>query len=252
MIVKRRNDLIVEPIESAEPVNGRDGLPGSDGKAGADGSDGSSLNPRGTYRRGRTYNRLDLVRYEDASWVCVEDGTKSAPPRGFQLLSRDGADGRDGEDGVGSRGPRGRDGVTTVVSGGGSGVPFIGDGNILKGQALVVTTADHCSPGLADDFATSAVVGLAASDVGDGMAGLMLAGGTLEMDDWSAVTGSASLSPGVAYYLSTTVPGGLTTTPPTDDDLVVTFVGRALSATVLAIELAPPIQLSNIEDWPEE
>lgn len=255
MIVSRRSDLVTDPIFEATGEPGKDStVPGPAGKdstvPGPKGEDGRGFNLRGKWRR-TTYEVMDVVTHEGSSYVATAP-TKSEPPgKAWQLLAARGTDGEDGHDGVGQRGRPGRDGVTTIVGGGG-GTPFIAEGNILKGHALIVSSAGHCSPGLADVMATAAVVGLATSDVADGMAGLMLGGGSLELEDWSPVTGSASLSPGVAYYLSTTIPGGLTITPPDDDDLVVVFIGRALSTTVLSIEIANPIQLGDSDDWPEE
>ena len=50
------------------------------------------------------------------------------------------------------------------------------------------------------------------------------------------------LTPGAAYYLSTTA-GGVTTTPPSTSGQVVQFIGKALSDTELSFEPAQPINL---------
>jgi hypothetical protein len=62
----------------------------------------------------------------------------------------------------------------------------------------------------------------------------------LTLADWSAVTGSASLSPGVLYFLA--VGGGLTVTAPASGACL-TLVGKALNASTLVIDPLPPIEL---------
>jgi hypothetical protein len=241
-----RRELIYDPDFEvvAEPgERGADGRNGIDGRNGVDGRDGEAeaFNLRGAWRRG-TYEPLDVVTHEGSSYVATA-ATKSEPPgKSWQLLAARGDDGKDGADGVSQRGPRGLPGTTTVVTGGSDATAFIADGDVLKGQPLRVSTAGHCTVANASSMIGAAAVGVAVSDVADGMAGLMLAGGTLEAD-WTAVTGSAALSPGIAYYVSLT--GGLTSTAPADGGQVVTFVGRAVSESALAIELANPILLSG-------
>lgn len=39
-----------------------------------------SLNPRGEYAGGETYDRLDIVQYNGSGWICLKDGTSGATP----------------------------------------------------------------------------------------------------------------------------------------------------------------------------
>jgi hypothetical protein len=248
MRIFRRNDLETDSVLEviAEPgERGADGIGGKDstvpGPKGDKGADAKGFNLRGEWRRG-TYEPLDVVTHEGSSYAATAT-TKSEPPgKAWQLLAARGDDGKDGET-IAVRGPRGLPGTSTVVSGGSSGIPFIATGDVLKGQPLRVSTAGHCSLADASSVVAASVVGLAASDVADGMAGLMFGGGTLEMPSWVAITGTETLSVGSAYYLSLT--GGLTSTPPADGGQVVTFCGRAVSESELAIEVAAPILLSG-------
>lgn len=62
----------------------------------------------------------------------------------------------------------------------------------------------------------------------------------LMLPDWTAITGSVSLSQGQTYFLG--AGGGLTTTPPSSPNCV-TVVGEAVSTTTLLVRPEIPIQL---------
>lgn len=64
----------------------------------------------------------------------------------------------------------------------------------------------------------------------------------LTLADWTAVTGSVSLTALGIYFLSST-PGQLTTTAPTTPGTIVQIVGQVVSPTTLKIELQAPILL---------
>lgn len=57
----------------------------------------------------------------------------------------------------------------------------------------------------------------------------------------SIVTGLSGLTPGVRYFLSNTVPGGITSDPVTQSGHILQFIGTAISDTELAFEPADPI-----------
>ena len=67
-----------EPGQPGEP--GADGADGRDGVDGADGADGKSLNPRGDYDAATTYERNDMVRDQQASWIALQTTLGNAPP----------------------------------------------------------------------------------------------------------------------------------------------------------------------------
>lgn len=84
------------------------------------------------------------------------------------------------------------------------------------------------------------VVGFAITDVGAGDDAAYITNGILELSDWTAITGSPTLTTGVFYYLGATQ--FLTLTPPVTGQLV--EVGRAQSSTILDIKIKTPIFLS--------
>jgi hypothetical protein len=60
---------------------------------------------RGTYDAHKTYARLDIVEYDNASYIARRDNPGLCPGGGWQILSRSGRRGPAGE-----RGERGRKG----------------------------------------------------------------------------------------------------------------------------------------------
>lgn len=228
----------------ADGRDGRDGLPGAPGVAG---KDALGFNFQGPWLARHTYDLNDVVRFEGSLWVA------SAPSRGraprdrsqyWKLLLPRGERGRDGDSIQGPRGRRGADGIT-IVGGGSEPIAFIADTDIGAGQPLRVTSAGHCTLASATELATAEVAALAVSDTANGAAGIMQAGDTLELPDWSSVTGSPSLTAGLSYYLSETT-GMLTTTAPEQaEGVCIVYVGRAVSATALLIEIANPVVQSD-------
>jgi len=80
------------------------------------GRDGLTPTIRGTYDAYGTYNKLDIVASDGASFVATRDDPGLCPGDGWQLLSRQGKPGRRGEDGaIGPRGERGEEGPPAVV-----------------------------------------------------------------------------------------------------------------------------------------
>lgn len=66
--------------------------------------------------------------------------------------------------------------------------------------------------------------------------------GFLSMDTWTPIIGSADLSPGTMYFLSTT-PGKLTTDPNQVGALVSQQIGIAVSRKILLLKISVPILL---------
>lgn len=88
-------------------------------RAGLDGEHGRSLRIRGTHKDGNEYQRLDVVAFNGASFVALEDGVKNTPPGpGWQLLAGPGKRGDKGVPGPrGEKGDRGERGdVVTITS----------------------------------------------------------------------------------------------------------------------------------------
>lgn len=44
------------------------------------------LRPAGKYKSGQTYDRLDLVRHDGSGWICLKDGTTTAPIDGTDWM----------------------------------------------------------------------------------------------------------------------------------------------------------------------
>jgi hypothetical protein len=95
------------------------------------------------------------------------------------------------------------------------------------------------------DSNTSAaiVIGLALTAVTAGDTGSYRSQGQLWLPDWTAVTGAATLTAGVVYYLDTT-DGKMTSTPPTGAGNHITRIGIAVSTTTISLEIARPILLA--------
>ncbi len=87
------------------------------------------------------------------------------------------------------------------------------------------------------DATTSAkpCVGLNAVDVNNLDAATVRTGGTFELADWTAITGTVELAPKAVYFLST-VAGMLTTSSPTTSPNISQRVGKSVSPTKLDID----------------
>lgn len=217
---------------------GRDGI---DGKHGRDGANGRSFNPRGKYRVGETYHALDVVTFDGSSWIATTE-TMRRPGRSpdWQLLAARGDTGGSGTIRVESQTVGGSDFTPEAA---------IFDSDSLAGFAVYVPTDGHVDNARANNYDTSGVVGLCLADVGASAAGQYVTEGTFSLEDWSAVTGSANLSPGAVYYLSTDVAGRLTITPPESPSTnVVAVIGRALNYRTLDISIGLLLQLEAEEE----
>jgi hypothetical protein len=122
-------------------------------------------------------------------------------------------------------------------------VSAIFDSTAQKGMAVYVSSSGHVDLAQADVESTSLVVGLADEVVIASNSGAYLTDDQVSRPDWTAVTGSATLTAGATYYLSATTAGQLTTTPPSADGDSVVRVGTALSTTTMDIEVAQPVLL---------
>lgn len=115
---------------------------------------------------------------------------------------------------------------------------YIADGSYGPGEVLLAqaNTAEH-----------SEVLGLVKDDSIAGAAdGNVLTDGYLTSSDWTAVTGSVSLTVGAVYFLDPLTPGMLTETLPdqfTDFGQYIARIGRAVTAETLEISIEPPIGL---------
>lgn len=93
----------------------------------------------------------------------------------------------------------------------------------------------------ADTLAKSRVIGVAWVAAESGYAVTFGDSGKLELLDWTAIAGSAGLTPNAIYYLGNS--GGITTIAPTASGLFLVEIGQAVSATVLNVGVKRPILL---------
>lgn len=132
--------------------------------------------------------------------------------------------------------------------GGGTGTPPVSaifDSTTAKGMVVYVSSNGHVDLALADDYSTAGVVGFCNAAVSADNVGEYVTEGPMDLDDWTAVAGTASLSPGAVYFLDEANAGMITTSAPEDGGECVTVVGRATTENSLDIEIATPILLSG-------
>ena len=113
-------------------------------------------------------------------------------------------------------------------------------------EAVSAGMAVYCSAGFQvlkavnDTAAKAEVMGLAKADAALDAYTKVQAEGFFELADWTAVIGSATLTPGTEYFLDATA-GLLTSTPPATGYSV--LVGRAVKPTMLQLKIGTPIAL---------
>ncbi len=89
----------------------------------------------------------------------------------------------------------------------------------------------------ADTFENSKIVGICVSKSSSTTCNVQITGFTAEI--------FSGLTTNEIYFLSDTVPGGLTTTPPTAPNSVVQQVGKPLSETILRINITVGLERSS-------
>ena len=191
---------------------------------GPPGRDGESLNPRGKWSPSVQYEPLDVVLWRNDSYVAKlpSKGRRPSSVRFWQLLAKS-IRGEKGE--PGAPGPRGR----SVAASGGSAddITYTG-GPFLAGKVVYVTGGGSAALARADSITTARAVGMTTDS------GKLRTEGQIDL---------AGLTPGVTYYLSPTTAGEITSVAPSTPGHLVVVVGRALSSSVLDLELAQPILL---------
>lgn len=117
------------------------------------------------------------------------------------------------------------------------------DSTMVTGQPVYVSGNNSVDAAIANDIVMSEVVGLVLTGATAGNQGVILTEGSVTNLDWTPVAGSASLTPAATYYLSDTTAGILTSAAPTLRGRYVVRVGKALSTTVMDIEIAVDLLL---------
>lgn len=110
-------------------------------------------------------------------------------------------------------------------------------------EILYLTSSGIANLAQADDIDTSHAVGICTLGATTGNTCEFLTEGLVTASDWTACIGSASLSPGVLYFLDPDNAGQMVTTAPNTSGQVVTVIGRATTTKVLDLTITQPILL---------
>lgn len=135
------------------------------------------------------------------------------------------------------------------LGGGGGGDPDLSkhtatfDSTMVVGQPIYVSGNNTVDLAKADNVTTAEAVGLVLTGATAGDDGEWIAEGSVVKLDWTAITGSAALTPGSTYYLSEITAGMLSASAPTTRGNYVVRVGKALSTTKIDIEIAVDLLL---------
>lgn len=115
---------------------------------------------------------------------------------------------------------------------------------VVPGDPVYVAGPAQVNLAKADAAGTAAVIGLATIGLITSATGAIQIDGviTLTTGEWDVVTGgSGGLLPNSVYYLSNTgPPPTLSTTAPTGSGNHIVIVGRAISPTILKIQISEP------------
>lgn len=115
---------------------------------------------------------------------------------------------------------------------------------ITIGMPVYILSADNVKRAEANAGGTVPAIGLAYNaSVATGTSGEFATSGLLASADWTAVTGSTTLTAGSIYYLSATTAGQLTTTAPSTVGQYVQVIGIAIDTTTMLINIKSPILL---------
>lgn len=114
---------------------------------------------------------------------------------------------------------------------------------IQIGQPLYITGGSLVEPAQANAAGTTQVAGVSIDAVAAGVSCRYISEGQIEKTDWSTIIGSVNLATGATYFLDPSTAGRLTTTAPSTAGQYVVRVGRAISTTILDLEIELPILL---------
>jgi hypothetical protein len=117
------------------------------------------------------------------------------------------------------------------------------DTQVEIGTPIYLGVNGHINPAQADTIAASRVAGVSLTATLPSFSGTYTTDGQVVRNDWTAITGTASLTPGADYFLDPDNLGRLTAVAPTAVGEFVVRVGKAQSPTVFDVEISPPIRL---------
>ena len=119
----------------------------------------------------------------------------------------------------------------------GIGIELTSDITLVAGQPIFIAATGLLA--VANSLAMPGI-GVVVADARAGTPVTYVSDGSVSSPDWSVVTGSQHLTPGAIYYLSTD--GKLSRAQPTVG--LFQQIGIAVSASMLDVEIHPPIQLA--------
>lgn len=115
--------------------------------------------------------------------------------------------------------------------------------NTIPGNPLYVSSPGHVDLAVANSAAMTRVIGVAVSESLVGEQCEYLTEGKVERPDWTAITGTEFLSPGLPYFLDPVLPGRITSEAPMSPGQYVVCIGHATNTTALDLEIEQPILL---------
>ncbi len=137
----------------------------------------------------------------------------------------------------GTQGPAGPAGSQTLLN-------VVTDDTVVPGQAVYFKpTTGRLGLSRADADATARVDGIVTVGASPTFTATVLVSGTHTLADWTAVIGSATLTPGAVYFLSETTAGGLTTTPPSSAGESITKVGKTSNVAGTQLHVFPRVPI---------
>jgi hypothetical protein len=135
--------------------------------------------------------------------------------------------------------------IQALIGGGGSGGDVYTRASaepIGQGQVLTSNISGNIVRAQANSVSNAKIIGLAKTSATSGLP-VQIVADYLTLTDWTAATGSVSLSPRADYFLDPLNAGMLSVVVPTTVGQCVVFLGTAIDTTTLAIELSEPILL---------
>ena len=121
----------------------------------------------------------------------------------------------------------------------------ITDDDIVIGTPLYLKSNNHVAKAWSDitsDWEKATVCGFSIVAASAGATIRYVAEGQINMLDWTAIIGTASLTPGGIYFLSL-VAGKITLTAPNGTGTFVVRLGQATNTMILDIEIEQPVKL---------
>jgi hypothetical protein len=117
------------------------------------------------------------------------------------------------------------------------------DDTVIKGNLVYVKSTGHVGLANASSITSIKSMGFSAEAKGPTFAVSYVTDGRIELADWTAVLGSATLTPGVRYYASDATPGMITATAPSAGGSYIVCVGEAQTTLILDIEISTSIRI---------